>query len=140
MLPEWRFFAPNPPNHDYLLLRRFQDLDGSIHGTDVTHFRPAGRRRFIWNPEGRRQKMFRDLVEVLQAASSSHENQVEVAPVSDGVQITDPYILLLNYATTRTDHAPGRHVQFGVLRQVPGADPELSILSRWHRTGAAADE
>jgi len=127
-LPEWRFFAPNPSTFDYALFYRTSVMPDVVQRAQIP-CTPSGRWRWLWNPPGREQKVFRDLADAVQlfARSSDRDDQ----GVSDAVCLSDPYILLLSYCASRMSDSGV--AQFGILRLTPGASDQVVFLSRWHR-------
>lgn len=122
-LPEWRFFAPNPATSDFVLFHR-QYL-GPICWMSF-----SGRAGWhgLWNPPGRRQKVFRDLVIGLQLAVEGAEGNDPEVP--DAVCESPPYAALLSYCFAQ--HPKDRFVQFGIACQTVNEPDEIIFVSRWH--------
>ncbi len=134
LLPEWRFFAPEPAVYNFSLFARVQTPGGLI--TEPTRYpeRTLQRVPIAWNPTGRLQKVDRDVMEhlvstVREATRLTPERSSRV-PAS--VQLATSYLLLLRRAAAFG--SPGDLVQFGVLRESPDeAEADLIFLSRWHK-------
>jgi hypothetical protein len=61
-IPNWRFFAPEPAVHDFRVLHRHLDADGTVSAwreTTVLHRRVA--RQMVWFPDRRRDKAISDI-------------------------------------------------------------------------------
>jgi hypothetical protein len=59
LVPNWRFFGPNPLTWDYRLYLRFVDASGAwSKWTDITPNKNRGKLAFIWNPQRRPRKVF----------------------------------------------------------------------------------
>jgi hypothetical protein len=127
-VPQWNFFAPTPGVHDYHLFYRDQLASG-----DVGPWREAGTfarpRRLvdaIWNPDGRAVKAWLDLVPTLSLEAYALRDR------PDAVQLTLPYLLLVNYAA----HLPGSALsvarQVMITRAAPDTEPEVVFVSRLH--------
>jgi hypothetical protein len=62
LLPNWRFFAPEPAVHDFRLLHRHLGADGTVspwRETTTLHRRLA--RQMFWFPDRRRDKAVSDI-------------------------------------------------------------------------------
>ena len=62
LLPNWRFFAPEPATHDFRLLHRHLDEDGTVspwRETTTLHRRKV--RQMVWFPDRRRDKAVSDI-------------------------------------------------------------------------------
>src|SRR5205814_9921314 len=63
LVPEWKFFAPAPAQHDYHLLYRDRLSGGCL--TDWTEIKPLRERRWwnlVWNTAKRENKALVDIV------------------------------------------------------------------------------
>jgi hypothetical protein len=61
-IPNWRFFAPEPAVHDFRILHRHMDADGTVspwRETTTLHRRTAG--QMVWFPDRRRDKAISDI-------------------------------------------------------------------------------
>lgn len=88
LLPEYRFFAPNPIQYDYHLLYQDEFGDGSVSGwTEVCKLQDRRVVDVVWNPGKRERKALIDAINLLN----------EISPL-EGVYVpaTTPYLLLLN--------------------------------------------
>ena len=91
LVPEWRFFAPTPAQHDYYLLYRDQLEDGSL--TDWTEVRAATPRcswNLVWNTSKRGNKALFDAIKELAA---------HVVASDPAIQFSVPYLTLLNHVS-----------------------------------------
>lgn len=57
VVPNWRFFAPEPAMHDFRVLHRFLREDGTQSAwQECTHISPRCWRQTVWFPDRRRDK------------------------------------------------------------------------------------
>jgi hypothetical protein len=145
LIPKWNFFAPRPGTHDYYLLYRDQHVDGSFGrwreapGLDRSPSWYAA----VWNPNKFVPKALFDLVQdlimqsaaVADAASSPEPTAAADSRPSAGreremdrhgfldpaasrsLQITMPYIVLLNYVSKLPRSELSVATQFAVVQR-----------------------
>jgi hypothetical protein len=66
LLPNWRFFAPEPAQHDYRVLHRVLTADGGQTAWGATsHITPRSDLHIVWFPGRRREKAVFDVCGVL---------------------------------------------------------------------------
>jgi hypothetical protein len=126
-VPEWKFFAPNPAQGDYLLLYRDELADGTV--TPWTEVRLAQARRWwnvIWNPGKRANKaLFDAVVEASQEAVLRPE-----------ILVTSiPYLTLLNYISSLGRICRPAFTQFMILHSFSDCmerEPRLVFSSDLH--------
>ncbi|MFF5986741.1 hypothetical protein [Prauserella flavalba] len=140
VIPDWRFFAPNPGIHDHHLLMRDQLADGSL-----TAFREIGGVQertllhAVWHPHRRAEKtVFDSVAELLRYVGQHGEGLNGPDP---SLQLSVPYLTLLSYVTSREHHPDAVRTQF--LIAVSGGyeeedEPTMVFLSELHAVGAAA--
>jgi hypothetical protein len=127
LIPEWRFFAPNPGQHDYHLLYRDKLRDGSI--TDWTELTPTKERPwwgFVWNPGKRGNKALFDAVATLAKHMTAGDQSME---------LSIPFLTLLNYVASVPRPSASEYTQLLVLASHGSPsrkDPELFFLSGYH--------
>ncbi len=125
LIPQWTFFAPNPGTHDYHLLWRDRLVGGLV--TDWSEIElPRGRRgpiAVLWNPEKRANKALLDLVSSLLQLSAAGD----VGNRRLGLQISTPYLALLNHVMSQPAAAATEARQFLVVES-PGAADEADGL------------
>jgi hypothetical protein len=137
LLPEWRFFAPNPATHDYDVFCRFRSEQLGPTAAAVIRFPARRPGNLLLNPHSRARKATRDAIEELlntahgSPASGAQQGRPASAPANLG-ESSEGYAALLREASSL---APKSHdaiyVQFGVLL-VEGTDrPRLLFVSRW---------
>jgi hypothetical protein len=131
LIPVWTFFAPNPGMTDYYLLYRDRLLDGSFDNWRKLELKPSENsfRLALWNPTKRKQKALSDMVSTLIRLASHRK--------SEALIVTVPYILILNFITSRPHSLGTNGTQFMVLEHsgFSGA-PERSrvlVMSGIHR-------
>ncbi|MFF8288349.1 hypothetical protein ACF068_03810 [Streptomyces sp. NPDC016309] len=129
-IPSWRFFGPHPGMHDTHLLYRDELADGTL--TEWREKVIVEERRghhIVWNPNRRREKVVFDAVEELKIFVRREE------PL-ERLQLTLPYLVLLNYVSKQCDHhADAKRTQF-LIALSPGYDetvpPEMFFASDVH--------
>jgi uncharacterized membrane protein YphA (DoxX/SURF4 family) len=117
-LPEWRFFAPWPAEHDYRILYRTRSDGGEPGPYAPVEQRAQTWYRAVWNPAGRQQKLLRNLALNLLAAESGRE---------PGQEPGRHHRLLLGLLP----HGSAADLQFAVVREVPGRSTEQVFQSEW---------
>jgi hypothetical protein len=131
LIPTWTFFAPNPGMTDYYLLYRDRLADGSFDNWRKVELKGSdnGFRLALWNPTKRRHKALSDTVNAL-IGLSRHR-------ASDTLIVTVPYVLLLNFITSRPHSLGTTGTQFMVLEHSGFShEPERSrvmVISGIHR-------
>jgi hypothetical protein len=131
LIPVWTFFAPNPGMTDYYLLYRDRLPDGSFDNWRRVELRPWENtfQLALWNPTKRKQKALSDIVSALiRLAKDSKPEELIV---------TVPYLLILNFITSRPHSLGTNGTQFMVLEHDGfSGDPERSrvlVMSGIHR-------
>jgi hypothetical protein len=109
LIPTWTFFAPNPGMTDYHLLYRDRLADGSFDNWRQVELKGSenGCRLALWNPTKRKHKALSDTVSAL-IGLSKHR-------ASDALIVTVPYVLILNFVTSRPHSLGTTATQFMVL-------------------------
>lgn len=109
LIPVWTFFAPNPGMTDYYLLYRDRLPDGSFDNWKKIELKGSenGFRLALWNPTKRKHKALSDLVCSL-IAVVNHRGV-------EAVFVSVPYILILNFITSRPHSLGTDCTQFMVL-------------------------
>lgn len=131
LIPIWTFFAPNPGMTDYYLLYRDRLPDESFDNWRKVELKGCenGVRLALWNPAKRRHKALSDLVASLARLASRGPGQALVLSV--------PYILILNFITTRPHSLGTTGTQFMILEHGGfSGEPERSrvlVMSGVHR-------
>lgn len=137
LLPEWRFFAPNPATHDYELFYRHRSFYGHPAPAVVVRFPPRRIGNFLLNPISRSRKATRDAIEellhsarVLVGVPASAQERGS-APGRLNGQSAGYAALLRETARLAPRGDEPTYVQFGV-RLVEGTEPpKLLFVSRW---------
>lgn len=127
LVPEWKFFAPNPAQGDYVLLYRDQLADGTI--TPWTEVALAQNRHWwnvLWNPGKRANKaLFDAIVEV--SSEATHHPGALAGTVS--------YLTLLNYVSSLARFSPPAFTQFMILHSFSSCverEPKFIFSSGLH--------
>lgn len=109
LIPIWTFFAPNPGMTDYYLLYRDRLPDGSLDNWKEIELKDSenGIRLALWNPTKRKHKALSDLVSSLIEFVNHRTN--------DSLVVSVPYILILNFITSRPHSLGTTGTQFMVL-------------------------
>lgn len=124
MIPEWRFFAPNPGREDCYLLYRDKLEDGSV--TDWTELAPTVRRQYwhaFWNPRKRGNKALFDVVRSLMR---------QIHNQAPGIEVSIPYLTLLNHVSLQPRSDSSAFTQFLLMRSAGDMEPELAFMSGLH--------
>lgn len=128
LIPEWRFFAPNPGRHDFHLLFRDKFRDGAVG--PWTEIAPIDGRRLwnvVLNAGKRKNKALLDCM---------RDFAKQVNGKGGPIELSIPYLTLLNYVSCIPRNPPSQEVQF-LLMYSAGEDiekdPEILYLSRFHR-------
>jgi len=128
LIPEWRFFAPVPGQHDYHILYR-----DYYEGGEVDRWREIGVSLnrsfwcFLWNPKRRGKKALFDAVGEL----ATHIQQGNTSP-----EMTMPYLTLLNHVSNVPRDRPAAMTQFMLMASegtLGHADPAMMLISQCHR-------
>lgn len=128
LLPNWRFFGPNPLTSDLHLLFRTVTVDGN--SSIWREVGPQGARPLrsaIWNPERRVRKALFDIVVSLSK---------EAEESSAHIQASVPYIALLSIVVGIGREADTHKIQYCVLERcylAPTAMPSVIFCSYLHR-------
>ncbi|WP_328467859.1 hypothetical protein [Streptomyces sp. NBC_00448] len=127
VIPNWRFFAPEPARHDFHVLFRTEDAEGRAtpweEGSAITPRRPL---HILWFPSRRREKALYDLCHELVAVMRQFGGDLTLAPA---------YRMLRNSVARTVSGLPGdppRGFQFVVARHTghdPGHDPDYLFVS-----------
>lgn len=131
LIPIWTFFAPNPGMTDYYLLYRDRLPDGSLDNWKKIELKGSANsfRLALWNPTKRKNKALSDLVTSL-IDFVKHQG-------SEAVFVSVPYILILNFITSRPHSLGTDGTQFMVLEHSGfSEEPERSrvlVMSGIHR-------
>jgi hypothetical protein len=132
VLPEWRFFAPNPGVHDTHLLTRDQLTDGTLTPwTECFPAMPRKVRQIFWHPDRRAEKVVMDAMgEIIRVLD------MDVLVKKEDLQVTITYLVLLNYVTHGRPHPDDAvRTQFLIARSTgyeENEDPLLLFLSNLH--------
>ena len=102
----------------------------------------SGPMRWLWNPGSRRHKALFDLADGLQRLAEKLSENV-AGPESrsdfpDVLQLTEPYLALLNLASDEVDRSSAGFVQFGIIQSAWPDREDLLFLSRWHAVESSA--
>jgi hypothetical protein len=120
LIPNWRFFAPEPAQHDFQILHRVLSADGEQSPWRQTRrFASRAWAHMIWFPDRRHDKALFDICNELLMAKGTGVRDVSR---------TAPYRLLRDFVayTVRQEHAGGempQGFQF-VIAQDAGHDEE----------------
>jgi hypothetical protein len=137
IVPDWRFFAPNPGIHDHHLLLRDQLTDGTLTGwREISSLEERTLLHSVWHPHRRAEKtVFDASAELLRFIGQHGQLDGNADPT---VQLSVPYLTLLAHVTTREHHPDAVRTQF--LIAVSGGyeeedEPTMVFLSEFHALG-----
>lgn len=132
LIPDWRFFAPNPAVEDRIVIYRFKSARDEVGPVETLRLSPGGALRWIWNPGTRRHKALFDLTDGLHRLADKLNNGEERHDFPDALMVTEPYLVLLNLVSTQFPRSKSGLVQFGIIHRGWPDREELAFLSRWH--------
>jgi hypothetical protein len=126
LIPEWRFFAPIPGQHDFYLLFRDRLEDGTI--SDWQELASLGRRRWwhgVWNPKKRSNKALFDVVQAFTEYVSAGDR---------ALKISIPYLTLLNHVSSVPRPVSAKFTQFLLMYShgKSSEEPSVFYLSDFH--------
>jgi hypothetical protein len=131
MLPEWRFFAPSPATHDYVVLVRFRGRDTPPGQVALLDLPKRTLRSIAFSPSSRLRKVTRDAIDsVLSAAAAGQRGAT--------LEASPGYETVLALARTRTRLPHGEFMQFMIVIERGSFEPELALASRWHHLAQRA--
>lgn len=124
LLPNGRFFAPRPISFDYFIYVRFKRGDGATLDWQPLHNLAKPWWCFIWNPQHRLRKASSDIVKLFRRTKRA----------GGEVQLSHPYLLILNAATSSGSSNDVTDVQFLLTRAASFESPqrEAIFLSEFH--------
>ncbi|MCC7377384.1 MAG: hypothetical protein IT581_22175 [Verrucomicrobiales bacterium] len=109
VVPEWRFFAPNPGRGDFFLLYRDQLDDASVTDwREVRIIRPRAVWSAVWNPRRREAKALFDAA--IDLARTARDEP-------DSVMGSIPYLTLLSYVSAQPHWTQAVRTQFLLMLQ-----------------------
>jgi hypothetical protein len=134
LLPSWRFFAPWPAVHDLDLFCRDQLADGTVTPfRDVTHVAARRWRHSVFHNNRRHEKGVFDVCQATLFLAGRW-------PL-DQLQLTLPYLTLLNWITLSCEHDPAAvRTQFLIGRSAAyddSVEPDFLFASDFHELDAA---
>lgn len=132
VIPDWRFFAPEPAVEDNLVFYRFKSPTGEIGPLETIALPSAGAMRWLWNPGDRRHKALWDMADGVQGLAKKLNGAEPESQVPDALTVTVPYLVLLNTVSAEFRHTGPGLVQFGIIQSGWPDHEELVFLSRWH--------
>ncbi|WJY66996.1 hypothetical protein [Corynebacterium auris] len=134
-VPDWRFFAPAPAEHEYHLLYRHELEEELTPWQEIGFSQRRSLLHLIWAPHRRSEKGLFDAVSELIQTTKAAKNLASM-------KITPAYLALLNVVTHQVV-APeeARRVQFLIIRAAeyePTVIPDPLFLSDLHRIEVAS--
>lgn len=127
LVPEWKFFAPRPGEHDFHLL--YRDMDEEGKASSWHEVKIGNDRRWwngMWNPSKRGNKALFDVVVDLSTHISKRE---------ENLAMSIPYILLLMHISAEKRLLKPNLTQFMILRRKISSrseESEILYLSSFH--------
>lgn len=131
LIPDWRFFAPHPAEHEYRLL--YRDMGGDEALTSWQEIDLSMRRsalHLVWAPHRRLEKALFDATsELLSVTESTDDLNI--------IKLSTSYLALLNVVTYQSQREAGTdRVQFLIMRAAEyeaSVIPDPVFLSDFHR-------
>ena len=127
ILPQWKFFGPNPPLHDVHIVARDLHEGGRLGPWQrIWAPRPYHWRHALWNPERTADAAIDSWCDTVRDTFSGEP--LASAPDSVG------YIAILRYCLTQPRPAGALHRQFAIVHTLGRGDRslDLTFLSRFH--------
>lgn len=133
LIPDWRFFAPEPAQHDFALLRRTLEEDGTeTPWENVIDIQPRLWWHGFWFPERRRDKALHDLCDqVTRHMSLLGDDETKVPAYALMRGVVERHVR----ASIKGDRKP-RGFQFVIARSSgydDAEEPEYIYLSRFEK-------
>lgn len=124
LIPDWRFFAPRPGMHDNHLLVRDELPEGEVTAwKEYVKVEERSWRHFFWYPGRRAEKVVTDSVSGLIQQQDALKDRIT------DVQVSIPYLTLLNYVTHQVSHHPeAKRVQFMIAMSAGYDDSEEPVM------------
>jgi hypothetical protein len=132
LVPDWRFFAPEPLVENHVVVHRFKSAANEVDSLQTLTLKSAGPFRWLWNPEIRQHKAVFDLTDGLHKLADKLIDHEARSDYPDALVLTEPYLVLLNLVSARVGTSRPGLVQFGVVLSAWPDREELVFLSRWH--------
>jgi hypothetical protein len=129
-IPVTTFFAPNPGKTDIHILKRDKMSDGAVtEWEEIPLIERRSLRHMLWHPSRRVEKLLPDAVSELTQVALD-EQRIEY------LQLTIPYLSLLNFVTHSCPHPEGaREVQFLIVSSAgfeENEEPRTLFASDFH--------
>lgn len=134
LIPDWRFFAPRPGMHDnHLLMRDELPDDSTTEWKEVMAPRDRTLMDALWFVGRRAEKTITDAASGLMQFTEANKDK------KNEIQVTIPYLTLLNYVTHSIEHHPdAKRTQFLIATSDGYAEkeePTMLFLSNLHPVG-----
>jgi hypothetical protein len=133
LIPQWNFFAPNPPKGDLVLLFRDKMIGNTL--SNWMEIKKNNRNKYfcwIWNPNKRFNKAHFDLInELISILNEIKSGDLESEVQSRFVIQTIPYLILLNYTFNYQKNSLAIQRQFAVLTSTKNGF-DLVFTSNFH--------
>lgn len=132
LVPDWRFFAPEPAVDDRIVVYRFKSAVEDVGPLQLVDLPRTSGLRWLWNPGSRRHKALFDLTDGMLRLAERLNRRDPQPEFADALMVTEPYLMLLNLVSARLGPSGPGLVQFGVISRAWPDREELIFLSRWH--------
>lgn len=136
VVPDWRFFAPDPGVYDHHVLTRGVRADGTATPwREITHVEPRRLLHAVWHPRQRAEKATFDVcAELLRFLDRQRASHVPAEETRRAVQLSLPYLTLLALAGS-VGPGPGVVATQFMVAISGGSDeepPEVVFVSEVH--------
>ncbi|UCR87905.1 hypothetical protein [Mycetocola spongiae] len=113
VMPNWRFFGPNPGTNDYHLLYRFGRRNCPLtQWVEVPTAVPRGWNSLFWNPGSRGPKAVFDCCQTIVLNASTQNNSLQQATDSAAFQA------ILQFIETKTPVSDAEEIQVMILSTI----------------------
>lgn len=136
VIPDWRFFAPDPGVYDHhLLVRGLNDAGEAGPWREITGIEDRQPLHAFWNPGQRGDKAVFDVcAELFRFVERHRGDHIPADELANRVQLSVAYLTLLNYVAGRIEEPGSTEVQFmiAVSGGLDDEDPEVVLVSERH--------
>ncbi|MGW7452813.1 hypothetical protein [Streptomyces sp. NPDC054787] len=137
-IPNWKFFAPEPAQHDFHVLHRVLTADGTqTPWEETTRITPRASSQLLWFPQRRREKALFDVCAELITLMSKPDLDLTLFPAYRVLRD----LVGLTVRDTHGGHEPPQGFQFLIARHTghdQSHEPDYVFLSPFVCTGAGS--
>jgi len=134
LIPDWSFFAPNPPKGDFVILYRDKLYDENLtNWVEVRKPLKNEKISWIWNPNKRINKSIFDIIsQLLSVWNELRKMEASDFDKTQNLIYSMPYLILLNYVFNMINNPLSMERQFAILSS-SGSKHEIVFTSNFHK-------